>query len=986
MMHLSSPSATHAVRTRESVWDAAIRTLPGLGVVLCSALFLVGANCPTAAAADKVVATQTIGEPVQVGSSAINPTALYGLGRWGVSHSGYPDGTPPWLKLYDSSALLLATASDTHTGDAYRPAAAAGANHILLVYCYEDYPATDYMVVGVLYNAQGTQLDREYLAVSGDFPYYDANLANKPGTDEFLVVYRRKPDSATGPHVYGLRVDTGTGQIVVSGTPQDYGVGLCPPDVAYGLKHVNPYVITDRYCVVWRVGSGSTAVSGRLAWTTTGVAAGALTFVDYGDYVGDPVIANELEGSDYDLVVAWSHGNASDNATLVAQRMTGAGVNLGSTFAVASACTYAIDVVAGNTEYLFVYRDLEAPYSYYDRILGRFCSFTGSLLPPPFVIANNNLGFEGNPSAASDGTNFLVAYEFETAAPATHEVHFLRVGAGAFTYLPGDVSAISHAARGVAWGDSYRPADGLPDLFVAVTGSAANLFFVNEGGILGERLGTGVTQVLSAEGAAWADFDNDGLLDIYVSSDAGPNELYRCANSWTISFTAVGTDMGVADGNNGRSIAWGDYDGDGWLDIYLANRSAPNRLFRNLGGTGFVDIAAAAGVADAGNAEGVAFIDFDNDGDLDIYVGNAQSANRLFRNDGGTFTDVAALWNVAPVALARSVSWADYDDDGDFDLYVANGNSANCLYRRAETSFSDVAPALGLNDSGSGASACWADFDLDGDLDLFLANLAGQCRLWRNENHGASFTEIGAVVGLNYVGLSLGAAWADIDDDGDPDLCIGGFSFAGYEETTRIYRNDFATGNHWVKVRVRGVTANASGIGARVRCVSGSLVQVRDVGGGDGYLSQNDLTLIFGLGSRTSVDTLLVRWPSGATDRFCGLGVDQTHVLLQGTGQTDVDASAVPSILRLLGNWPNPFNPGTQIAFELSNGGSIELALFDTRGRRIRVLIDEALPAGRHAVGWDGRDDSARFVSAGVYFACLRSGGQTVTRPLVLMK
>lgn len=959
-----------------------LAVLMRLGAILGAMMIMAGIGVISASASDKLVSTHTIGDPVEVATWAFHPTAFYGLGRWGVCYSGWPAGAPPWLNLYDSAALLHAKASDSPTGDSFTPTAAAGVNSILVVYCYEDYPATDFMIVGVLYDAQGTQLDRKYLHENGDFPYYDVSLANRAGTDEFLVVYRRKPDTATGPHVFGLRVDTGTGQIVVSSSPNDYGAGLCPPDVAYGLKHINADVTTDRYCVVWRLGSGATAVTGRLAWPSTGAASTALTLTDYGDYVGDPVIAAEHEGSDYDFIVAWSHGNSPDSATLVAQRLTGAGVLLGSTFTVAAACTYDIDVTASDTEYLFVYRDMEEPYTHYDRILGRYCSFTGSLLVPPFVISDNVDGWERSPSVASDGTYFLVAYEFEGLDSATDQVYFQRVGEGAFTYVPGDVSAASHAARGVAWGDSYRPADALPDLFVAVTGSAASLYFVNEGGILDQRLGAGVTQVLSAEGAAWADFDNDGLLDIYVSSDAGPNELYRCTSSASPSFTAVGATMGVADGNNGRSIAWGDYDGDGWLDIYLANRGASNRLFRNLGGAAFVDVAVAAGVADAGNAEGVAFVDFDNDGDLDIYVGNAQSANRLFRNDGGTFSDVAAAWNVAPVAMARSVSWADYDNDGNFDLYIANGNSANCLYRFAETSFSDVAPSLGLNDSGSGASACWADFDLDGDLDLFLANFGSQCRLWRNENHGESFTEIGALVGLDYVGLSFGAAWADMDDDGDPDLCLGGFSFAGYEETTRIYRNDFTTGNHWVKILLQGVTDNRCGIGTRVRCVAGPLVQVRDVGGGDGYLSQNDRTLIFGLESLTSVDTLRVRWPSGAVERYCGLAVDQTHVLVQGTGQTATDeTSVVPSTLRLLGNRPNPFNPCTRIDFEIPVAADVELSLFDTRGRRVVVLVNGMLPAGRHAVDWYGRD-----VAAGVYIARLRSIGTSDTRSLVLVR
>lgn len=937
--------------------------------------------CLAATAAWGAVATATVGEPIVVGQVAHHPDVTRALGRWGVSFAAFPDG-PPWARLYDNAGLKLAEAHDAPLGDLREPALAAGSTNILMVYCRDEWPATGYQLIGLLYDAAGTLLHRLDLSASDDFPYYEPAVANQPGTDSYLVVYRRKPDATTGTHAFGLRVDTGTGQIVVSAGPHDYGGALGRPDVAFGRTEGGSGSYSNRYGVVFRPLGTGTVVHVQVAAATTGLGIGTgFDLTDYGTTVSDPAIASEHVGGNHDFIVAWSHGTYPADVSVVAQRLTGGGGLLGAGFTVATPDAHTPDVAASDTEYLIVWRDMPDPTTYTDRLRGRHCSFAGDLLATEFTIASDLGVWETEPAVASDGVSFAVAYMTDDATPLAETVLLQRVGAGAFTHVEGDVCAAAHLVRGVAWGDGYAPADRLPDVFAAVTGAAADLFFVNEGGALVARTTTALTAVLSAQGAAWADYDNSGGLDLYVTSDAGPNELYKNLNPAVPTFSAVGATFGVNDGGNGRSVAWGDFDGDGRLDLYVANKNAANRLYRN-NVTSFYDVAAAVGVADAGNTEGVAFVDFDNDRDLDLCVGNAGGANRLFRYDGDEFTDVAAAWGLADAGSARSVSWADYDDDGDFDLFVSKYAEANALYRHDAATFVDVAPGLGLADVGRGESACWADIDLDGDLDLFLANYLGTSRLYRNEDHGAAFAEIGAFVGLDYDGPSVGAAWGDLDDDGDPDLCLG-----GYDGLTRIYRNDYAPpANHWVKLRLVGTTAPACAIGARVRVTAGPLVQTRDVGGGNGYLSQNDLTLIVGLGSRTVVDSLVVRWTGGGMDRFLGLGVDQTHVLVQGTGVTGVGGDPVPGAPRIVQNHPNPFNPGTRIVFELPASNEVRLALYDPRGRLVRELSRATWPAGRHAVDWDGRDAAGRDVPAGVYLVRMEAGGATTVMTVSLVR
>jgi len=925
----------------------------------------------------------TIGEPVVVGEVSHHPRAIHAFQRWSVSFAAYPNG-PAWLRMFDSAGVQRVEVYDPPASDLHHePAVAAGLSNILVVYCLDEYPSTGYALVAVLYDAAGTPLHRLELATSEDFPYYDAAVANQPDTDRFLVVYRHDAGTARGTHAWGVAVETDTGQIVASGTHYDYGIAIGPPDVAYGQKEIVSGVYAQRYLVVFRPGGTGTEVRAQVTTTTGGLYGSGFDLTNFGDEVRDPKTAAERSGHDHDFVVVWSHGLAPDPMCVVAQRLNANGALLGTTFEVASPNAPDADVAASDTEYLIAFRDYPDETTQHDRIRGRYCSFTGSLLLTEFTIAQDLGAFDREPSVASDGTNFAVAYLRDDGNPYHLTVLLQRVGAGAFTYVPGDVSAASHLVRGVAWGDSYEPANGLPDLYAAVSGTGYCLYFANEDGILEEVLAPGLYEVLSGQGAAWADYDHDGLLDLYVTSDTGPNELYHCNNSSSPNYSAVGAALGVADTGNGRSIAWGDYDGDGWLDLYVANKLTANCLYRNLGGAGFTNVAAALGVADAGNTEGVAFIDFDNDRDLDIYVGNTGGANRLYQYDGAAFTDVAAAWGVSDAGSARSVTWADYDDDGDFDLYVSKYSAANSFYRRDAASFSDVAAALGLDDAGRGESACWADIDLDGDLDLFLANYLGASRLYRSENHGASFTEVGAFVGLDYDGPSVGAAWADYDDDGDPDLCLG-----GWDGLTRIYRNDYAPAvNHYLKVRLVGDDAPACAIGARVRCVAGGLVQVREVDGGNGYLSQNDRTLIFGLGSEADVDTLEVRWLGGGLDRFLDLDADQTQILLEGTGVTATeDPPALPAAACLLGNRPNPFNPGTTIAFALPEPSAVELAIYDARGRLVIRLVAGERPAGRHEIVWNGQDGRGRDMPSGAYLCRLTTAKRVDTRPLALVR
>ena len=287
-------------------------------------------------------------------------------------------------------------------------------------------------------------------------------------------------------------------------------------------------------------------------------------------------------------------------------------------------------------------------------------------------------------------------------------------------------------------------------------------------------------------GVAWGDYDNDGDLDLYLVSSESANRLLRNDGGGGFTDVAAGTDL--ADAGHGRGAAWGDYDNDGDPDLFLANMNSANRLYRNDGGGAFTDVAADLSLDDDGPSVGVTWVDFDGDGYLDLYLANV-GTNRLYYNLGGLlFVDVVQDNELLRDAGAgMGVAWADYDNDGDPDIYLANNGSANKLLRNdvSDTGeFMVVSEGTPLADGGSGAGVAWGDYDNDGDLDLYLANTNSANRLFRNDGADV-FTDVAAGTPLADDGPGAGVAWGDYDNDGDLDLYL-----VNTDSANRLFRND----------------------------------------------------------------------------------------------------------------------------------------------------------------------------------------------------
>jgi hypothetical protein len=500
-------------------------------------------------------------------------------------------------------------------------------------------------------------------------------------------------------------------------------------------------------------------------------------------------------------------------------------------------------------------------------------------------------------------------------------------------------------------------------------------------------------------GVAIFDYDNDGWPDIFIvngtkidtsfpTGQAPSNHLYR--NNHDGTFTDVTVKAGLTATGWGQGVCVGDYDNDGWEDLYVTYYGK-NRLYHNRDGV-FAEVADKAGVAGSGKSwgTGCAFVDYDRDGYLDLMVANyvdfdlatapapgdrptcvwkgvpvmcgprglAGAKNILYHNRGdGSFEDVTTKAHIDRTDghYAFSVSTLDFDEDGWPDIYLACDSTPSILYRNNhDGTFTDVAVTAGaaFNEDGreqAGMGSTVADFNGDGHLDIFKTNFSDDTStLYRNNGDG-TFTDATAAAGLGLYTqyLGWGTMFLDFDNDGWPDLIlVNGHVYpevdsqhlgSNYKEPRILYHNNgdgtfndisasagagiataassrglalgdlwndgrisavisnmndrpsllvnqIRTPNHWITIHAVGTKSNRDGVGARIRVKTAARTLVDEVRSGSSYSSNSDMRVHFGLGAAAKPDWVEVRWPSGLTERFTKLSVDEIHTVKEGSG------------------------------------------------------------------------------------------------------
>ncbi len=530
-------------------------------------------------------------------------------------------------------------------------------------------------------------------------------------------------------------------------------------------------------------------------------------------------------------------------------------------------------------------------------------------------------------------------------------------------------SNLSSGVNLVDWND-----DGFLDLLITNEGSpneaydgSGNWNFTAHTGDFFESFVTGGVS------AAFADYDADGDMDLYLSTNDIPNFMVE-NDGGVFNIVAVDSLQRIFEAG---SSSWGDHNGDGHLDVLIASTDSISVMMTSDGEGDYTNSTTGA-LAETGRCISTAWADFDNDGDQDFYLVHDGEPDQLIRNDE-VFTRVDDE-AVKHGGAGRGTSWGDYDNDGDLDLYLAVDSGENLLIKNNDgTDFATVQSGP-LGHDGPGRSGIWGDWDNDGDLDLFLANCGSADHLLLNT--GGVFTDTQDTV-FAAPDSSEGASWGDIDNDGDLDLVVG---VRGAR--TLLYRNNTLNDNHWLKLDLRSLHGMIGSVGARVEITTGAdTVQIREVSSGGGWRSSEDFIVHFGLGSEEVIDSVKVTWPGGIPLNVANVEVDQLLVLVEEEEDlSDVPENMALRSFRLDQAYPNPFNPSTNIRFAVPRSDRVSVRIYDVAGRLVKVLVDEHRSAGEHAVVWRGRDGADRLVAAGVYFVRLKTGRFTTARPLTLVK
>lgn len=428
----------------------------------------------------------------------------------------------------------------------------------------------------------------------------------------------------------------------------------------------------------------------------------------------------------------------------------------------------------------------------------------------------------------------------------------------------GDVTvaaAVGDTGYGMACVAGDYDNDGATDLYI--TNYGPNVLYHNDGDGTFTDLtaAAGVGDTLWGVGVTFLDYDIDGDLDLYVGNylefdpdyrlyyaadkfpgplayPGQPDVLYR--NNGDGTFADVSAAAGIVGSGRAMGLTAGDYDNDGYVDLFVANDAMGNALYHNNGDGTFADIGLVSGVAFSGNGDasssmGGDFGDFDRDGDLDLLVPDMAYNNFYVNLGDGRFDDRTSALGVAEVS-GQYVSWhgdlLDCDNDGDLDIFISNGD-AHHIHHTQEA--------------------------------LFLANASSP----EGPRH---FVDVSGESGEFFYNRSVsrGSAAGDYDNDGDQDLFV-----LHLDQPSMLLRNDGGNANHWLLLDLEGTRSNRDALGARVRVRSGDLVQVAESTSGMGYLSQNDPRLHFGLGSHARADTVQIRWPAGGIQVLVDVPADR---------------------------------------------------------------------------------------------------------------
>jgi len=656
--------------------------------------------------------------------------------------------------------------------------------------------------------------------------------------------------------------------------------------------------------------------------------------------------------------------------------------------------------------------------------------------------------------------------------------------------------------RGVAFFDYDN--DGFDDIYVVITDpQVSHILYRNHGtGIPFSNATDEANLHLNTQGYSitTGDYNNDGMTDIFTTNHGNDlNLVYKNIGGSPVTYAIY---SGSVEGNlDDAGCTWLDYNNDGLLDLFLVDHHGQGGgffLYRNNGNDSFVRDTETLDEGITGYGQCMIAADFNNDGDIDIYItsyqqGNSESTYLEYFSNLGRY----AVKRFAGGALnedvnqAQGVTAGDYNNDGWLDLYIANdGIGENCvdkLYKNnGNGTFTEFTEDAHIVDNTSSYSPQFADFDNDGWLDLFIVKPLGNIsRLYHNNGDG-TFTDITTETEIIHTN-ARGSAISDFDNDGRLDMYIGNF-----ESPNILLWNGTQNANHFIKFKLVGVQSNHSAINSRVSLFeNGQFSQMREITASSGFMSQNSKIIHFGLGQQSEIDEARIQWSSGTVEIAHSLMADQTYTIvegapsaphnlsisgnygdhpnlnweppqehdikryliyrnirwdrytqtgwqLQGTSAethwmdmnfliggpiatayykvlaqdyTDnnsgfsntVSVVGAPGLSKpteprtqtnddlplsavIKQNYPNPFNPTTVINYGLSEDTYVSIVIYDISGKMVKTLVNDYKPAGWYDSWWDGKNDANMTVPTGIYFTRFKTSNYSRTIKMLYQK
>jgi hypothetical protein len=535
--------------------------------------------------------------------------------------------------------------------------------------------------------------------------------------------------------------------------------------------------------------------------------------------------------------------------------------------------------------------------------------------------------------------------------------------------------------------------DGFPDLFVTnndANNGQLNFLYMNNGDGTFTKITEGpvVNDGGSSYSCSAADVNGDSYPDLFVANYNENNFIYFGNGDGT--FEKVTTGPVVTNGGKSVGAAWADYNLDGWLDLYVANRDQQNFLYKGLGEGEFEKITTGAIVTDVANSSGCAWGDYDNDGYPDLYVANSGTVSNLYHNNGDeTFTKVNEEPFASDVSSCAGASWGDCDNDGDLDLFVSTGQLGmyiNWFYLNdGDGTFTKVTDSPLVNEATWSSGSAWGDYDKDGDLDLAVGGYDGPNLLFNNDGSG-NFEKVLNNSFVNNGNYTEGLAWADADNDGDLDIFTAKNNYFGGNNS--FFLND-GNSNNWLKIKLEGdqLYHNIQAFGAKVfvyaTIFGHPVMQMREVatqsGGGQG--GQNDAVQFFGLGDATVVDSVIVHWMFNEFKQS-NVSVNQTidmGLTISGITENNSDQDFNLSV------FPNPASDQINMKFALSDHSFVQIRILDLDGKLINTIYSGELTKGMQEISWNLWDKENEKVPAGTYFIQMISDNNSVVRKIVVL-